>query len=139
MGKYDDIINLPHHVSDYHTPMPMENRAAQFAPFAALTGHKDAISETARVTQDFRELSDDEKNLLSKKLSYAIDNGLSIMITYFSPDLKKMGGCYKKVSGIIKKWDEVEYKIILCDNHDIPANYISNIEFIDSNEFLDMD
>lgn len=69
MGKYDDIINLPHHVSDYYKPMSMENRAAQFAPFAALTGHSEAIAETQRITEQIKELSDYEKTELSSKLS----------------------------------------------------------------------
>ena len=80
MGKYDDIINLPHHVSDYHKPMPMRNRAALFAPFAALSGHDDAIAETRRITESFKELSDDEKTLVSRKLTYAIETKSQISL-----------------------------------------------------------
>ena len=74
MSRYDDLINLPHHVSKTRKPMPMINRAAQFAPFAALTGHDEAIAETARQTAPRRILSSDEQEILSKRLAYAIDH-----------------------------------------------------------------
>ena len=66
---YSDIINLPHHVSRNHPPMPMMNRAAQFAPFAALTGYEDVIQETGRLTDEFIELSDDDKERLNQKIA----------------------------------------------------------------------
>ena len=127
MGKYDDIINLPHHVSDYHKPMPMRNRAAQFAPFAALTGHDDAISETMRITEAFKELTDDEKTVLSRKLTYAIVKESNVDITFFIPDKTKKGGSYKKVRGQIKKWDEYNNTIFMRDGLVIPVNLISEI------------
>ena len=133
MGKYDDIINLPHHVSSYHKPMPMRNRAAQFAPFAALSGHDDAIAETMRVTNPFKELSDEEKNIISRKLSFAIENHSPIEITYFIPDKIKSGGSYQKVSGRIKKWNEYDNSIMLRNGHIIPIDHISEIDIKKSN------
>ena len=133
MGKYDDIINLPHHVSDYHKPMPMANRAAQFAPFAALSGYEDAIYETSRLTEAFKELSDDEKNLLSRKLNYAIENLSLTEITYFVPDKTKAGGSYKRVIGKIKKWDEYENILVMKDGKIIRIDLISEITIKDSN------
>ena len=133
MGKYDDIINLPHHVSDYHKPMPMANRAAQFAPFAALSGYEDAIYETSRLTEAFKELSDDEKNLLSRKLYYAISNFSLTEITYFVPDKTKTGGSYKSVIGRIKKWDEYDNTLVLRDGKIIRIDFISEINIKDSN------
>ena len=133
MGKYDDIINLPHHVSDYHKPMPMANRAAQFAPFAALSGYEDAIYETSRLTEAFKELSDDEKNLLSRKLNYAIENLSLTEITYFVPDKTKAGGSYKSTTGRIKKWDEYDNTLILRDGKIIRIDLISEINIKDSN------
>ena len=133
MGKYDDIINLPHHVSDYHKPMPMVNRAAQFAPFAALSGYEDAIYETSRLTEAFKELSDDEKNLLSRKLNYAIENLSLTEITYFIPDTTKAGGSYKSVTGRIKKWDEYDKTLVLRDGKIIRIDLISEINLKDSN------
>lgn len=132
MGKYDDIINLPHHVSDYHKPMPMANRGAQFAPFAALSGHEDAIAEKIRLTEAFRELSDDEKNQLSRKLNYAIGNLSQIEITYFVPDKTKAGGSYKSVTGRIKKWDENDNALVLRDGKIIQISQISEIVIKDS-------
>lgn len=129
MGKYDDIINLPHHVSDYHKPMPMENRAAQFAPFAALAGHETAIKEISRVTEKFKELSEEEKYLISCKLRYSIEKRLSVKITHFIPDKRKKGGAYFINEGYIKKWNESEEQIIMCNGASIPVNFISQIEF----------
>lgn len=131
MGKYDDIINLPHHVSYYHQPMPMRNRAAQFAPFAALSGHDDAIAETMRLTEAFKELSDDEKSIMSRKLNFAIENQSMITVKHFIPDKTKAGGSYKKVTGRIKKWDELDNMIQLKDGKIIPINYIYEIEIKD--------
>ena len=133
MGKYDDIINLPHHVSEYHKPMPMENRAAQFAPFAALSGHNEAIVETARLTEMFRELSEDEQNRLTKKLNYVLENGSRVIITHFIPDTTKAGGMYKRVIGLIKKYDEIDRTLIMKDGKTIPIDFISEIEIKGSN------
>lgn len=127
MGKYDDIINLPHHVSDYHKPMPMENRAAQFAPFAALTGHDAAIAEAMRLTEAFKELSDDEKNLISSKLNYALENHSFIEVTYFVPDKTKSGGSYKNLTGKVKKFDEYYNTLMLSDGSSIQLTHISEI------------
>lgn len=133
MGKYDDIINLPHHVSDYHKPMPMRNRAAQFAPFAALSGHDDAIAETIRLTEVFKELSDDEKSLLSRKLNYAIENRSFIIIKYFVPDKIKSGGAYKNLSGNVKIWEKIENIVIMNDGNRVPVEFISEINIPNCN------
>ena len=128
MGKYDDIINLTHHVSDYHKPMPMRNRAAQFAPFAALSGHDDAIAETRRITESFKELSDDEKTLVSRKLTYAIETKSQISLKYFIPDKTKAGGSYNRIEGRIMKWDEYNNTILMNDGNIIPVRSISEID-----------
>lgn len=92
-SRYDDIINLPHHVSTTRSPMPLANRAAQFAPFAALTGHEDAIRETARLTGGRIELSADEQDRLTRRLRHALNiDGAKITVGYFCPDLAKDGG-----------------------------------------------
>ena len=127
MGKYDDIINLPHHVSSNHKPMPIANRAAQFAPFAALTGHDAAILETIRQTETFKELTDEEKNLLSRKLLDAINKQILIEVTYFIPDETKTGGSYKTVVGRIKKWNEYDNTIVMAEGHEVKIELISEI------------
>lgn len=126
-GKFDDIIDLPHHVSDYHKPMPMANRAAQFAPFAALNGHDEAISETMRLTETFKELSEAEKNRLSRKLKYAIETHSLTEISFFVPDKSKNGGTYKKIIGRINKWDEFDNILILNEGTQIKIDLISEI------------
>ena len=89
MSRYDDIINLPHHVSKTRTPMSMENRAAQSAPFAALTGHDTALAETARLTSEKSEPSSEELKWLSFRLEHAIKRNAEVIITYFQPDVFK--------------------------------------------------
>lgn len=128
MSRYDDIINLPHHVSETRTPMPMENRAAQFAPFAALTGHDDAIAETARLTSAKHELSPAESEKLSRKLLYALEKQAVITITHFLPDAHKQGGSYRQITGKIKKISQPENLLILTDRRSVPIPDILNIE-----------
>ena len=104
-ADYEDIIHLPHHVSSVHPHMPVSDRAAQFAPFAALTGYGDVIKETARQTDAKPELSEDEKEILDYKIQLAC--GLSgekpgVRITYFVPDEKKSGGAYHTAEGRIR-------------------------------------
>ena len=118
MNKYDDIINLPHHVSKTRKPMTMYNRAAQFAPFAALTGYDDAIKETSRLTDKKNEISDELKNELNQKIKFISDNiklKPKVTITYFVSDNKKSGGVYKTISGNVRRIDEVE-KCLLFTN-----------------------
>ena len=137
MSRYDDIINLPHHVSKTRTPMSMENRAAQFAPFAALTGHDAAIAETARQTSSKIELSEGELANLTKRLDYAIQLQSPVTVTYFQPDSHKEGGQYVTTNGIIKKIDEYEGRIIfgnklsirLADVLSIDGNIFNNFSY----------
>ena len=134
MSRYDDIINLPHHVSKTRTPMSMENRAAQFAPFAALSGHYEAINETARRTSSKIELSEGELANLTKRLDYALQLQSPVTVTYFQPDSHKEGGQYVTVEGIIKKIDEYEGSIIFTDKRSIQLADVLSIEgdiFID--------
>lgn len=128
MSKYDDIINMPHHVSATRTPMSLENRAAQFAPFAALSGHDDAIAETARITSAKPELSPEELGNLSRRLVYAIEHDAEIRIIYFEPDALKQGGRYREIHGKVKKIDETESQLILTDHLAIPFDSILAIE-----------
>ena len=116
--SYDDIINLPHPTSRNHPRMSLHDRAAQFAPFAALTGHDAAIKETARLTDERLELSDEVIMKLNDQLNMIRDNigtEQEVSITYFVPDDKKSGGAYLTHSGIVKKIDEFERKLIMQD------------------------
>ena len=129
MGKYDDIINLPHHVSKKYPKMSLEQRAVQFAPFASLVGYSDSVKETARLTNRRIELDEEIKKMLDLKLQ-EIQNHKNevITFTYFIPDLKKDGGKYVNISGIIKKIDDYKQEIILDDNTKIPIKEIIDIQ-----------
>lgn len=128
--NYDDIINLPHHESRRHPRMSMLNRAAQFAPFAALTGYDDAIEETSRLTDRMIDLDSDVKVDLDRTMallrSILDDSGSlpQVTITFFIPDVYKDGGSYNTIKTKVKSIDDVERCVILPDGQKIP---ISNI------------
>lgn len=129
--QYDDIIHLPHHVSKTRPQMSMQDRAAQFSPFAALTGYEDAVKEAGRLTDERMELSDEDRELLDRKWSYlqeVIADRPEITITFFVPDKKKSGGSYLTVSGAIRKMDEFERILILTDGRKVKLDDIADIE-----------
>lgn len=128
--KYEDIINLPHPTSKKHPRMSLHDRAAQFVPFAALTGYDVAIRETARLTDERLELDAEIIAQLNDKLNVIRENLRTepkVSITYFVPDAKKSGGAYVEHSGIVKKIDEYERKIIMQDGTVIPMEQIREI------------
>lgn len=128
--KYEDIINLPHHVSKTRPQMPMSDRAAQFAPFAALTGYDSAIKETGRLTDNRIELDEEALTALSMKLQLlmdAIDEEPEVEITYFKPDERKAGGSYLKITGIVKKLDEYERVLVLISGQKIKLDDIMDV------------
>lgn len=131
MNNYDDIINLPHPTSKNHPRMSMYQRAAQFAPFAALTGHGAAIRETARLTDSQIELSEQEKVELDRKFHYIINNiksNISATITYFVEDAHKSGGRYVSTTGTIKKFDEFESLLTLEGGIQVSLSSIIDIQ-----------
>ena len=142
MGEYDDIINLPHHQSAKHKQMSRLNRAAQFAPFAALTGHGAAISETARLTDYLRSISDEDDEIeLEEEIISILNEQIQIIyenisekpfveITYFVPDNRKSGGNYVTVSGNVRRIDDYNREIIFTDDLRIPIDEIYSINII---------
>ena len=131
MGRYDDIINLPHHVSANRHHMSMLERAAQFQPFRALTGYENAVQETARLTEDRIELTEDEKTLLDGKLQQLADDIAShplATITWFQPDKKKTGGEYITTTGQLKKIDDFAGILILLGGERIVIENILDIQ-----------
>lgn len=118
-GSYDDIINLPHPVSERHARMSMHDRAAQFSPFAALTGYDAAVKETARLTDTRIELTEEERAILDAKLRKVIETKETVCITYFVPDERKNGGAYVRAVGQVKKIDSVNGTVRLADGQDI--------------------
>ncbi len=130
-GEYDDIIHLPHPVSGRHPPMAAIGRAAQFSPFAALTGYDAAIRETARLTDEKVELDDYSSNDLSDRLQIIaerIAQQPEITITFFQPDILKSGGSYVNAAGTAKKIDEYKRIVILTDGTTIHMDEIVAIE-----------
>lgn len=130
-GKYDDMIHLPHHVSASHPQMTMAERAAQFAPFAALTGYGESIQESSRFTSQKPELSEEERAELDYKLQtiweYAKEHP-RIAVTHFVPDKKKSGGICRKTCGRLKKIDTARQQIFLEDDTQILLEQVLDLE-----------
>ena len=129
--NYEDIINLPHHVSSKRPQMSMLDRAAQFSPFAALTGYDDAIHETGRLTDEKIELDEEALTALDMKyqiLMDAFDDAPEVTITFFQPDKRKAGGKYLTATGAVKKVDDFERRITMQDGAKIPMDDVLSIE-----------
>ena len=128
---YDDIINLPHHVSTTRPQMSMMDRAAQFSPFAALTSYDAAIKETGRLTDEKIEMDEEALNILNMKfqiLARCLDDEPEVTFTYFKPDERKAGGAYLTASGVVKKIDDFERMIVMRNGMKMPMGDILNIE-----------
>ena len=130
MNKYQDILYQARPVSKVHQPMSKSNRAAQFSPFAALTGYEDAVQETARLTTDKITLSEDQIQIINSvlnEISKHLPDSPYVQITYFEPDKRKQGGSYQHISGTIKKIDDVYGMVIMKGNIRIPVHQIVHI------------
>lgn len=131
MKGYEDIINLPHHISPTRQQMPMSDRAAQFSPFAALTGYDAAIKETGRLTDERIELDVEALSALDMKyqiLMEVLDEAPEVTITYFQPDERKAGGKYVSAVGAVKKIDDFERRITMRDGTRIPMDDVLSID-----------
>lgn len=129
--KYEDIINLEHPTSKRHPRMKFADRAAQFSPFAALTGYDDAIVETARVTDRKIELSDDAKTVLNEKLVMIFESDLpesDVTVTYFVADERKLGGKYVSVTGRAVRFDEYKRTVVMACGTEISIEDIIDID-----------
>lgn len=134
MGKYDDMINLPR-PEPVRARMDELSRAAQFAPFAALTGYDEAVGETARLVDEKIELSEDERAYLdeqTKKIREIPER--EIAVTYFIADKRKSGGAYLTARGFVKKIDEIERLLVLTSGEEIPLDDIFDIDFSDEQQ-----
>ena len=129
--NYEDIIHLPHPVSTRHGAMSNRDRAAQFAPFAALTGYDAELTETARLTTPRIELTESEEHLLNGVYQYLqahIAENPRVTVTYFQPDAKKSGGAYITLTAPVKKIDEYTQSLILTTDEEIPLSQILTID-----------
>ena len=129
---YDDIIRLPHHISQNHPQMPLRDRAAQFAPFAALTGYEAALGETARLSVERRELDAQEAEELNRRLVALIarlSERPEVTIEYFVPDERKAGGAYVTVTGRVRNISVAERLLVMEDGTEIPMEYVVSVVF----------
>ena len=129
--KYADIIDLPHHQSDTRPKMSNYDRAAQFSPFAALTGHAESIKETARLTDEYSEPSEEMKAIMNEKILFLmeqLENQPEITITFFKPDEKKQGGAYITITGVVNKIKTYERQIQMTTGDLIPIDMIFGID-----------
>ena len=128
---YNDILDLPHHVSRNHPQMSMRDRAAQFSPFAALDGHGDAIRETARQTEPQRELDEEERarlDALLRHLAAHIGESPDVTIEHFVADARKDGGAYVRTTGRLATISSVSKRLTLADGTSISTDDITEIE-----------
>ena len=130
-GPYDDIINLPHPTSLKHPQMSIQDRAAIFSPFSALSGHAGAIAETARLTEQRIELDEDTKAELDRRQAILLEHireQPEITVTWFQPDERKKGGAYLTTTGRLKKIDPIEQTLVLLDGTSIQLEDVFNLE-----------
>lgn len=132
MDNFEDIINTPHHVSSRHKQMSVYARAAQFAPFAALTGYDDEIGETARLTDCFHVMTDDQTDSLDISFQKMLSgNRPFVKIKYFRPDIRKSGGAYEIYKGYFRFYDIENNSLKFTDGTVISADKVCEIEFDD--------
>ena len=129
--KYDDIIHLPHPVSESRPGMPMADRAAQFSPFSALTGYDGVIAETGRLTDAETELTESAISQLNESFRVLEENAHlrpQVTVCYFQPDSRKTGGSFVTVTGNVKRVDTYEQVLRLTDGREIPLEAIKSVE-----------
>ena len=129
--RYDDIIDLPHHVSARHRPMPMIDRAAQFSPFAALSGHGDAIAETARLTDARRKLDEETQAQLNERialLTQAAPQRPIVRVTWFQPDAHKEGGAYQSREAEVRRVDLTQGILQFADHQEVVVQDIVSLD-----------
>ncbi|WP_044974198.1 hypothetical protein [Ruminococcus sp. HUN007] len=134
--NYEDIINHAHHVSELRPQMPLHDRAAQFAPFAALTGFGDEIDETARLTEDLVFLTEDRAYELNTAFNAMLESDRpEVLITFFKPDMKKYGGEYETYRGVFRFFDAGSNLLKFTDQTVIDADMVRKIEFVNKDQF----
>lgn len=130
-NPYEDMLELPHPVSKMHPQMPRRDRAAQFAPFAALTGYEEAVREAARITEEKMILDEDSKVQLDWKLrclQEKVEEKPVITVTYFMKDERKKGGKYVTVTGVLKKIDSYTHQFVLENGEEIPVEDVVSLD-----------
>ena len=132
---YEDIINIPRHISKTRPEPSIADRAARFSPFAAISGYEDMVREAARETEERVEITDATKEQLNEKLNMIaehLNEEHEVTITYFEPDKKKSGGAYISTTGVVKRIDELKRIVVMKNNKKIR---IDDIYTLDSDFF----
>ena len=132
--KYKDIMDMPHPVSATRPRMARADRAAQFSPFAALTGYDAAVAETARLTEEERELTEDMRAAIDQKLCALSDgamDGARVSVTYFRPDERKAGGAYVTMDGEVREVDTYTCELVMTNGGRIPVTCIRTLDILD--------
>ena len=137
MGRYDDIINLPHHQSKTRKHMSMQERAAQFAPYMSLKGFDSEIFETSRITDDKIELGEEKTEHINAVLNSIKKTGTQITLTYYVPDEKKPGGAYVTVGKSVKRVDDIAKKLIFTDGSEVAFDDIADISVATDDDTFD--
>lgn len=135
---YEDIINIPRHISRTRPQASMADRAARFSPFAAINGYEEMVMEAARVTEERAEITEAAKELINEKLNMIaefINEEHEVTITYFEPDKKKSGGAYISTAGVVKRIDELKRIVVMKNNKKIK---IDDIYALDSELFYSL-
>lgn len=128
--NFEDIIHLPHHVSATRPQMTMYERAAQFSPFAALTGYDDEVEETARLTDAFALMTEDQSTVLDEAFQRMLNSDRpEVRVTYFKPDGRKDGGSYEEFRGTFRFFDVGNSILKFTDGTEINAEMVCGIEF----------
>ncbi len=128
--RYDDILHLPHHVSSTRPPMPLADRAAQFSPFAALTGYDAVLAEAARLTDAWVEPGEEDVERLNDCLRILCEHlreKPEVRVTFFQPDSRKEGGAYLTRSGRLKRVDEARRCLVLDSGETIPLSFLTDL------------
>ncbi len=133
-GPYDELLNYPHHVSSTRPHLSMAQRAAQFAPFAALTGYEAAVREAGRLTESRRSLDEEQQAMLNDRLCLAVESGGETAFTWFVPDSQKAGGAYVTHVGIVRHLDAAQGLLFLTDGTTIPIGELWEVRAVDAEE-----
>lgn len=131
MGKYDDIISSPHFEPQFHKRMSAQARAAQFAPFAALTGYEAAIAETGRLTSQAEDIDDEHACRLNRRMALLrtmLDRQPVVAVTYFVPDATKRGGAYRRIEGKLRTIDDYNFQLVMTDGLRVPIQCILDLD-----------
>jgi len=138
--RYEDVLPLPHHRSPRRAPLSRQDRAAQFAPFAALSGHSETLAECARRTDDCPPLAEDQQELLDRQLRHLarqIQRQPLVELSFFQPDARKSGGRFCRLRGRLLAIDSRRELLLLSDGRQVPFRHLRELECMEAQDPLE--